>query len=98
MSDPRPSAVASASIAARLLRGVIGFGLLGCALALAARLGPIALLIVPLGLIALRGCPMCWLVGLFEAVSARRLTRTCADGRCKPPAGDGYKCTSELVH
>ncbi|WP_338700711.1 hypothetical protein V2W30_27645 [Streptomyces sp. Q6] len=42
-----------------------------------------SLLLAPLGLFALRGCPMCWVIGLAETVSAGRLRRSCAEGSCE---------------
>jgi hypothetical protein len=79
---PDRSALASSSVARHLTRGAIGFGLIGSAVALTPSIGPIALLLAPLGMIALRGCPTCWIVGLIEIVSAGRLQRTCADAGC----------------
>jgi hypothetical protein len=82
MPDRGRSPLASTSIARHLTRGAIGFGLIASALALAASTGPIALLLVPPGFLALRGCPTCWTVGLVETISAGRLQRTCADNSC----------------
>jgi hypothetical protein len=73
---------ARASLAWHLARGAVGFGLIGAALALTTTVGPIALLFAPCGMVALRGCPMCWVVGLAETVSAGRLQRTCAERGC----------------
>ena len=62
---------------AHILRGVIGFGALALAILLARSpdtvsvLGSIALAIV--ALIALRGCPMCWAIGLFETLRGKAL-------------------------
>jgi hypothetical protein len=36
------------------------------------------LLLAPVGLVALRGCPMCWTVGLMQTISAGRLRRSCS--------------------
>ncbi|WP_309058250.1 hypothetical protein [Streptomyces sp.] len=80
---PAPRRFASATVPRHLARGALGFGALAGALALLPTLGPLALLLVPVGLVALRGCPMCWVMGLAETVSAGRLRRTCADGRCE---------------
>jgi hypothetical protein len=74
---------ASASVARHLTRGAIGFGLIGAALALTASVGPAALLLAPLGMVALRGCPMCWTVGLLQTISGGRLRSACADDGCK---------------
>lgn len=75
-------ALASASIARHLARGAIGFGLIGLGLALAPSVGPVALLLAPPGMVALRGCPTCWLAGLIQTISANRLQRTCGDTGC----------------
>jgi hypothetical protein len=85
---PDRSALASASIARHLTRGAIGFGLIGSALALTPSVGPAALLLAPLGMVALRGCPTCWIAGLIQTISAGRLRRTCTDNNCTlhPPA------------
>ena len=94
MANRRPSELESTSVARHLVRGAIGFGLIGSAFALTASLGPAALLLAPAGIVLLRGCPACWLAGLTEIVSAGRLQRSCNDGSCmleaatsaKPPA------------
>lgn len=77
---------ASASVSRHLLRGALGFGLLAAPLALLPVYGPTVLLLLlaaaPAGLVALRGCPMCWLIGLTQTVSRGRLVRDCSDGVC----------------
>jgi hypothetical protein len=84
MLDPGhdSSALASASVPAHLARGAVGFGLLGVAVALTPSHGPAALLLAPPGLIALRGCPTCWIAGLVQTISAGRLRRTCTENGC----------------
>jgi hypothetical protein len=82
MPEPHEAALASSSLAAHLLRGVVGFGLIAAALVLSADRGPIALLLAPVGLVCLRGCPTCWAVGLIQTISARRLRRECNETRC----------------
>ncbi|NUS09956.1 MAG: hypothetical protein HOY69_00850 [Streptomyces sp.] len=72
----------SSSLARHLLRGVLGFGLIAGPLALVPVAGPLPLLAAPLGLVALRGCPTCWLVGLAQTLSRGRLERRCTDGTC----------------
>ncbi|RSS80436.1 hypothetical protein [Streptomyces sp. WAC06614] len=84
VTGPTPSAVRPpASLRRHLARGAVGFGALAGSLALLPVAGPVSLLLAPAGLIALRGCPMCWVMGLVETVSAGRLERTCKDGRCE---------------
>jgi hypothetical protein len=66
----------------QLLRGGVGFGLLIASFALLPMIGWAALLLAPVGLLALRGCPACWAVGLVQTISRGRLQRSCADGQC----------------
>ncbi|MGW0394851.1 hypothetical protein ACWDYJ_29005 [Streptomyces sp. NPDC003042] len=79
---------ASSSLPRHLVRGVIGFGGLIGSVAFIPMAGPVSLLLLPVGLLALRGCPMCWTVGLIQTISRGRLQRTCEDGRCKLTAAD----------
>ncbi|WP_374209269.1 hypothetical protein [Kitasatospora sp. A2-31] len=80
---PTRGGFASATVPRHLARGALGFGALAASLALLPATGPASLLLAPVGLIALRGCPMCWAIGLAETVSAGRLRRSCTDGRCE---------------
>ncbi|MCW3018323.1 MAG: hypothetical protein JWN10_631 [Solirubrobacterales bacterium] len=82
MPERDRGALASASVARHLVRGAIGFGLIGSGFVLAASHGPAALLLAVPGMVALRGCPTCWLAGLIQIVSAGRLRRSCGDGDC----------------
>jgi len=77
MPDSDRSVFAGASFGRHLARGAIGFGLLGSTIALASSIGAVALLLAPAGLLALRGCPVCWTVGLIETIRAGRLRPTC---------------------
>ncbi|MGW6568521.1 hypothetical protein [Streptomyces sp. NPDC054975] len=79
---------ASSSLPRHLARGAIGFGGLVGAFALIPAVGPISLLLLPVGVLALRGCPMCWTIGLIQTVSRGRLRRTCEDGSCKLTVAD----------
>ncbi len=88
MSDLDRSPLASTSVAAHLSRGAIGFGLLGGAVALTPSHGPAALLLAAPGLLALRGCPTCWIAGLIETISAGRLRRTCTENGCTLGGGE----------
>jgi hypothetical protein len=76
------SMFASKSVARHLARGALGFGLIGVGIALTTSLGPAALLLAPFGLVALRGCPTCWCVGLAQTISAGRLKRNCTGTNC----------------
>ncbi|ROR37741.1 hypothetical protein [Kitasatospora cineracea] len=73
---------ASATLPRHLLRGAVGFGAVAAGFGLLPVFGPVVLLAVPIGLVALRGCPLCWTVGLLQLLSRGRLRRTCRDGRC----------------
>jgi hypothetical protein len=81
-SDHDRGALGSTSVPAHLARGALGFGLLGAAMALTPSHGPAALLLAPPGLVALRGCPTCWITGLVQTISAGRLERTCTENGC----------------
>ncbi|NIK55364.1 hypothetical protein [Kribbella shirazensis] len=74
---------ASTSLPRHLLRGVIGFGSVVAAVALIPAVGLLSLLLLPVALIAFRGCPTCWVVGLLETISRGKLQRDCTDGSCK---------------
>ncbi|MEV7520656.1 hypothetical protein [Streptomyces sp. NPDC091371] len=74
---------ASSSLPRHLVRGAVGFGGLIGAFALLPVWGPASLLLAPVGVLALRGCPMCWAIGLAQTLSRGRLQRECVDGRCE---------------
>lgn len=74
---------ASKSLPRHLVRGSIGFGSIVAAFALIPAVGPLALMLLPLALVAFRGCPTCWLIGLMETISNGRLRRDCVDGQCR---------------
>ncbi|ROQ93875.1 hypothetical protein EDE04_0281 [Streptomyces sp. 2132.2] len=73
---------ASTSVPRHLARGAIGLGLIIGSIASVPALGPVSLVAAPLALVAFRGCPTCWLVGLAQTISRGRLERRCADGVC----------------
>jgi hypothetical protein len=89
MTEPMQSVFTSKSVAHHLARGALGFGLIGLAIALTTSAGPVALLLAPFGLVALGGCPTCWIVGLAQAISAGRLQRSCTGANCKLRRGEG---------
>ncbi|MGC9382779.1 hypothetical protein [Streptomyces sp. MH13] len=72
----------SKSLPRHLARGVIGFGVIVGSIAMVPVVGPAALLAAPLALVAFRGCPTCWMVGLVQTISRGRLERECVDGVC----------------
>ena len=77
---------ASRTIAGHLARGVVGIGALVGAAVWAPRAPWVSLLLVPLALVTLRGCPTCWTIGLVQtaaaALAGRRAKPTCVDGAC----------------
>ena len=74
---------ASKSLVEHGARGVIGLGAFACAVFLAPHQPWLALAALPVGMLALRGCPSCWLLGLVETVVLRRAKGTaCVDGSC----------------
>jgi hypothetical protein len=83
MAEQTSSSFASTSLPRHLIRGVIGFGALIGTFALYPVIGPVSLVLLPVGFLAFRGCPTCWLVGLLQTISAGRLKRSCADGKCE---------------
>lgn len=73
---------ASTSLPRHLIRGAVGFGALIGSIALIPFVGLLSLVLAPIGLLALRGCPTCWTIGLVQTISRGRLERACVDGRC----------------
>jgi hypothetical protein len=83
MTKTEGAEFASASLLRHLVRGVIGFGGLIASLALLPVVGAVSLLLLPVGVLALRGCPTCWAIGLMQTLSRGRLQRDCDDGQCR---------------
>ena len=79
----RDHSFASATIAAHLRRGILGFGLLAVGVFLWPRVGLLALAPAAVGVVALRGCPTCWTIGLVQTVTRQRFRRDCDEGRCR---------------
>lgn len=79
---------ASSSLPRHLVRGAVGFGSLVASFALIPLVGPASLVLLPVGVLALRGCPMCWTIGLMQTISRGRLERSCEDGQCKLTVAD----------
>jgi hypothetical protein len=77
---------ASKTVVGHLARGVVGLGALLGGVLLTERHPWLALSLLPVALFALRGCPMCWTVGLIQTVHARLRGRStdglCRDGSC----------------
>jgi hypothetical protein len=76
---------ASKSLTEHLFRGTIGISAFAGSMMLAPSLPWASLLLIPLALVALRGCPMCWTMGLVQTVIAKvqnKAHATCMDGSC----------------
>jgi hypothetical protein len=64
------------SILVHLMRGIIGFGAMALALNGYDQIGWPALLLFPITLWMLKGCPVCWSIGLVESVVFKFLQRS----------------------
>lgn len=77
---------ASKTLLEHLVRGAIGLGALWLALHFASVSVFIPIVLVPISLFALKGCPMCWLLGLGETLLAKLRGKPaeglCQDGSC----------------
>jgi hypothetical protein len=77
---------ASNTITEHVIRGVIGIAAFVGFSLLAPSHATLALPLIPVALIALRGCPMCWTMGLISTISAKLRGRSsaglCTDGSC----------------
>jgi hypothetical protein len=82
---------ASRTLVEHLARGALGLGALALSVALGTEAPWLLALTLPVALLALRGCPMCWTVGLIETVVAKlqgRATQACVDGSCALSRGN----------
>lgn len=77
---------ASKSLLEHLVRGIVGIGAFVASGPLAVTHPWLALALIPVAFVALRGCPMCWTVGLVQTVLARAQRKSseglCVDGSC----------------
>lgn len=67
----RTMAFGNHSLTFHVLRGVLGFGSLVLALQGYDIVGWPALLLMGVAVWALKGCPICWTIGLFETLAAK---------------------------
>jgi hypothetical protein len=76
----------SRGILEHVTRGAVGLGALGGAVAMASSHPWLSSAAVVVGLIALRGCPMCWTIGLIQTVVAKirgaPTDEFCVKGQC----------------
>lgn len=75
-SAPAPSIFASRGLAEHIVRGVVGLVALQQAVALSATQPLQSLVLAGTALLAFRGCPVCWTIGLVETAyhQFKRLT------------------------
>lgn len=74
MTTSSRAPLASSSVHRHLLRGAVGLlAVLGTIL-LFGVLGPVSLILLPVAVVAWRGCPTCWAVGMMGTLSDRRAT------------------------
>jgi hypothetical protein len=77
---------ASKSVLAHLVRGAIGLAALTVAAVWSEAHPWLLFLALPIALLALRGCPLCWSVGLVETLANKLTGRSgpgaCTDGSC----------------
>ena len=79
-ATPRRSPLASGSVHEHLLRGAAGLVAALLAIVLVAVVGPISLALLPVTVLAWRGCPTCWTVGLLGTLADGRARCRCS--RC----------------
>jgi hypothetical protein len=72
----------SKSLTEHLVRGLVGFAALVGAFLVMLHESLWSIPLAALGVVLLRGCPTCWMVGLMETVTARSTAKVCADGAC----------------
>jgi hypothetical protein len=80
---------ASKSVVEHLARGLVGGGALLASVVCLTAQPWLSVGALGLGLLALRGCPTCWTIGLLQTLLARArgkaTVESCADGSCALP-------------
>jgi hypothetical protein len=64
-------------VAGHVVRGVVGLVAAVLAIVLVAVVGPISLLLLGVTVVAWRGCPTCWAIGLRGTLDDTRARRGC---------------------
>jgi len=84
---------ASRTISGHLARGALGVGTMALALSAAGAHPWLPLAALPIAMVALRGCPTCWIIGLAQTVVAKLRGQStdglCLDGSCAVPSRRG---------
>jgi hypothetical protein len=88
---------ASRSVGLHLRRGVGGLSALAGAVYFLPW-GWYSLVLLPLGLVLLRGCPMCWVVGLVQTLAQGDTSSACTDGSCAVRTPDSGRVTPREGH
>ncbi len=65
---------ASRTVVAHMVRGLIAATLIVCVLILQSTEPAFAVAAGVAAVVAMRGCPLCWALGLFETISGRSLS------------------------
>ena len=77
---------ASKTLVEHVLRGAVGIGSFAVSAAVAESHPLVALCLIFVALLALRGCPMCWTLGLAQIVAGKvrgiDAPNACVDGQC----------------
>lgn len=81
-TKPSDAIFASGSVRAHVVRGVLGLVAAVAAFALIGVVGPLSLLLLIPAVLAWRGCPTCWALGLTQTKAIRRSGGGCAT--CPP--------------
>ncbi len=69
----RPGGVfATATLRGHLVRGALAFGLFAVAVAIQQDWPVLSVAAGLLALVAVRGCPVCWTIGLIETLAAKK--------------------------
>jgi hypothetical protein len=76
LAHPLRWLLADPSVAAHVSRGAVGFTAIAVSFAAPWSAAWPALILLPLALVMLRGCPMCWLQNTVCAIQANRSTPT----------------------
>jgi hypothetical protein len=77
----------SRSIGVHVAKGFVGFTSVWIALKFSSVLGWWTLIPATVALLAFKGCPMCWTVGLLETVLHRKDLAECKSNDCKIQIG-----------
>jgi hypothetical protein len=72
------SPLASGAVREHLFRGAVGLAAAILAIVLVAVVGPASLALLSVTVLAWRGCPTCWTVGLLGTLADNRARRGCS--------------------